>query len=174
MALSIKSIASIAKEPIIEGQPITEETDHKTDPHIPGRARRTTVIILGMLLAGAVVTIIGLAVFQSSWWHAYPMDRVLSQESRGRVEAIRDEIKAAGTVPEAVTWLDAALDRSADPSAVRMYLFAAQEALAAANDPALDDAARELRAITETIRPLESTSTITVTVPYPLPTLTGP
>lgn len=169
------SIASIAEEPnAIEGQPTTEEIDHEPGARTPGRARRTTVILLGMLLAGAVVIVVSIAIFQSSWWHAYPTDQVLNQESRTRVEAIRDEIEAAGTAPEAATWLDAALDTNADPSAVRMYLFAAQEALTAANDPALDDVARELRAITEAIRPVGLTSTITVTVPFPISTPTSP
>jgi len=127
--------------------------------------------MLGVILAGAACIIIGLAFVQGSWWYSYMTDRALNHESRAHVEAIRDEVNASGAAPEAVMWLDAALDPDTDPTTVRTHLLTAQEILEAAGDPKLAKAARELQGIIQTIRPTPSGRTIT---PRPAPTLEWP
>ena len=69
---------------------------------------------------------------------------------------------------EAVTWLDAALDPHVDPTTVRAYLLAAQEALRAADDPNLAHCVGELRAVIQTIRPSHSSVTTTPRPTSPL------
>ncbi len=118
-----------------------------------GRGRRVGVIVLGVILVGAACVIIGLAFVQGSWWYSYGTDRALDQASLVRVEAIRDEVDAGGSVPEAVVWLNAALDPNAHPTDIRTYLLAAQEALKATGDPKLAEVAEELQAIIQMIRP---------------------
>jgi len=126
-----------------------------------------------MFLAIAAIAIIGLAFSQGSWWYAYGTDQALGSEARARVETIRDEVEAGGMASGAVTWLDAALEPGIHPTDVRAYLIAAQEELEAGGDPNLIEAAQELQAVIELIRPtvkqpssLEATSTL-----YPVPTL---
>jgi hypothetical protein len=140
-------------------------------PHRLVRGRRVVVVVLGAILAAVACAIIGAAFVQGSWWYSYGTDRALSHESRVRVEAIRDEMDASGSVPEAVTWLDAALDPHADPTTVRAYLLAVQETLGAADDPKLAHCVGELRAVIETIRPSHVSVT---TTPRPMPTLEWP
>ena len=135
------------------------------------RGRRVVVVVLGTILAAVACTIIGAALVQGSWWYSYGTDRTLSLDSRARVEAIRDEVDASGSVPQAVAWLDAALDPHADPTTVRAYLLAVQEALVAADDPKLAHCVSELRAVIQTIRPSHSFVT---TTPRPISTLEWP
>lgn len=79
----------------------------ETEPRRPGRGRRPStgsgqrigVVVRGVILAGAVCTIIGLTFVQGSWWYTDGSDRALNGESRARVEAIRDEVDASGDVP---------------------------------------------------------------------------
>jgi len=141
-----------------------------TSPHRLVRGRRV-VVVLGAILAAVACAIIGAALVHGSWWYSYGTDRALSHESRARVEAIRDEVDVRVSVPEAVTWLDAALDPRADPTTVRAYLLAVQEALGAADDPKLAHCVGELRAVIATIRPSHSFAT---TTPRPMPTLEWP
>ena len=136
-----------------------------------GRGWRVGVIILGVILAGVACVIIGLAFVQGSWWYSYGTDRALDQASLVRVEAIRDEVDAGGSAPEAVVWLNAALDPNAHPTDIRTYLLAAQEALKATGDPKLAEAAEELQAIIQMIRPVPLWET---TTPRPVPTLEWP
>jgi hypothetical protein len=115
--------------------------------------------ILGILLVLATCGIIGLAFVQGSWWYAVGGDQALSQESRACVEAIREQVAASSEVPEAIVWLDAALEPRTHPTDVRAYLIEAQEMLEAADigrasvdDPGLAEAAAELQSIIDTIR----------------------
>jgi hypothetical protein len=105
---------------------------------------------------------------QGSWWYSYGIDRALSAESCARVGAIRGVVATSGSVPQAVAWLDAALDPHADPTTVRAYLLAVQEALGAADDPQLAHCVGELRAVIQTIRPSHSFVTITPRPTSPL------
>jgi len=144
----------------------------EASPRRVGQGRRIAVTVLGVILAVVACTIIGLAFVQGSWWYPTMTDRVLDHESLARVEAIRDEADAAGSAPEAARWLNEALDPpNTDPTTVRAYLLAAQEALEAADDPKLAGAVRELRAIIQTIRQPYTKET---TTPYPMPTLEWP
>ncbi|MCK4316507.1 MAG: hypothetical protein KAX24_12125, partial [Anaerolineae bacterium] len=140
-------------------------------PSIPGRGRRILVIVMGMIVAGVVLSIIGLTFAQGSWWYTYGTDQALDHETRARVEAIRDEVDAGGSAPEAVVWLNAALDPNAHPTDIRTYLLAAQEALKATGDPKLAEAAEELQAIIQMIRPVPLWET---TTPRPVSTLEWP
>lgn len=140
-------------------------------PYRLPRGRRVVVVVLGAILAALACAIIGAALAQGSWWYSYGTDRALSAESRARVEAIREAVDASGSVPEAVAWLDAALDPHADPTTVRAYLLAAQEALGAADDPGLAHCVGELRSVIQTIRPSQPFVTAT---PRPMPTLEWP
>ena len=142
-----------------------------TSPHRPVRGRRVAVVVLGAILAAVACAIIGAALVQGSWWYSYGTDRALSPESCARVRAVRDEVDASSSVPEAVTWLDAALDPHVDPTTVRTYLLAAQEALGAADDPNLAHCVGELRAVIQTIRPSHSSVT---TPPRPTSPLEWP
>jgi len=140
-------------------------------PRRVGRDRRVVVIVLGVFLATAACTIIGLTLVQGSWWYSYGTDRDLDDESRARVEAIRDEVDASGAVPKAVMWLNAALEPNTHPTDVRTYLLAALGALEAADDPKWAVAVEEIRAIIEKIRP----ATVGVMgTPYSAPTLEWP
>lgn len=139
-----------------------------TSQRSTGRGRRVSVIILGVILAGVACGIISLAFVQGSWWYSYGTDRALDHESRALVEAIRDDVDSSGAAPEAVPWLNAALDPNAHPTDVRTYLLTAQEALEAADDPKWAEAVGELRAIIQTIRPAPLWET---TTPHPMSTL---
>ena len=144
----------------------------EASPRRVGRGRRIAVTVLGVILAVVACTIIGLAFVQGSWWYPTMTDRALDDESMARVEAIRDEVDTAGSAPEAARWLNEALDPpTTDPTAVRAYLLAAQEALEAADDPKLVRAVSELRAIIQTVRQPYTGGT---TTPYPMPTLEWP
>lgn len=109
--------------------------------------RRLVVIVLGAIVAAVACAILGVAFVRGSWWYSYGTDRALNGESRARLEAIRDEVEASGAAPEAVMWLEAALEPGVDPTDVRIYLITARETIGAADDPALAEAARELQAI---------------------------
>jgi hypothetical protein len=135
-------------------------------------ARRIGVAVLGVTLAALACGIIGVAFVQGSWWYTYGTDRALERESRVCVERIRDAVDVGGEAPEAVMWLNAALDPSADPTAVRTYLLAAQEVLAAADDPELAQAASELQGVMQAIRPVPVSSK--TAIPRPVPTLEWP
>jgi hypothetical protein len=141
-------------------------------PHRLGWRRRAGVVALGVILTGTICGIVGLALVQSSWWHANGQDSVLDHETRARVEAIRDSASAGDASPEATKWLDAALDPNIDPSSTRIYLLLAVEALRAAEDPAMDDALVELRGIVQTIR-ISSFSSVMAT-PYAVSTPAWP
>lgn len=133
----------------------------KSSPHRLGRGWRVGVIVLGMILIGATCGIIGLAFVQGSWWYTYGTDRPLDQETRARVEAIRDEVDTSGLATEAVMWLDAAMEPNADPTAVRFRLIEAQEILEAVDDLELTEATKELRAIIQTTRSATLNETVT-------------
>jgi hypothetical protein len=136
-------------------------------PFTPGVGRRTVVVFLGLLLTGAILIIVLMAFVRGSWWYSYDSDQPLDASARMRADAVRDEVRAIGTAPEVVAWLEAALDPKTDPTGVRNYLITAYEALKASDDPQLAWAERELQAIIQGIR-LE-----TVT-PYLAPTLREP
>ena len=137
----------------------------------PQRERRLIVIVLGVMPAAVACAILGLAFVQGSSWHYYGTDRALDRPSRARVETIRDVVDASGMVPEAVAWLDAALDPVTDSTSARTYLLAAQEKLKAAGDPTLAEAALELQPVIEAIRPTYVGATGTR---RPVPALTWP
>jgi len=119
----------------------------ETPPRSPGRGRRVAVIVMGMIVAGVVLSIIGLTLTRGSWWYTYGTDQALDHETRARVETIRDEVDASGAFPEVVAWLDGALDPDAHPTDVRTCLLTAQVALEAADDPRWAEALGELRAV---------------------------
>jgi hypothetical protein len=141
------------------------------EPRHVGCQRRMAVIGLGVVLATVTCSVIGIAFAQSTSWHSYGTDRPLAPAARARVEAIRDEVDASGIAPEAVTWLDAALGTNVDPTTVRTYLLTAHETLSATGTPELAGAARELRAIIQTIR---SASPGETPIPRSMPTLEWP
>lgn len=143
----------------------------ETRPSIPGRGRRIVVIVMGMIVAGVVLSIIGLTFTRGSWWYTYGTDQALDHETRARVEAIRDEVDASGAFPEVVAWLNGALDADAHPTDVRTCLLTAQVTLEAAGDPMWAEALGELRVIIQTIRPGSLWET---TTPYPVSTLEWP
>jgi len=145
------------------------------EPTPPGArlGRRGVVIALGTILATLALGMMGVALGQGSWWYPHEADRALDSRSRARVEAIRDQVEAKGTAPEAETWLDTALEPETHPTDVRACLLEAQEILDATGDPKLAEAARELGAVVETMRSitiqtLEFRGTPT---PYSPPTL---
>jgi hypothetical protein len=126
-----------------------------------GRGRRVGVIVLGMILAGVACGVIGLGFVQGSWWYSYGTDCALDRESRARVEAILDEVDTGGAAPEAVPWLNAALDPDAHPTDTRAHLMAAREALKAADDPKLAKVVKELQVIIRAIRQCPVKDTVT-------------
>ena len=141
---------------------------NETGPRSSGRERQIIVIVLGTVLASAVLVIIGLGFMQGSWWYPYG-DLPLAPESRVRIEAIRDDVHALGTMPKVVGWLDTALDPNIDPTAVRYSLIAAQQAMQDSGVPRLVEIAKELRVIIETSQ--QHRAVITTT---PFPTLEWP
>lgn len=147
-----------------------DEDEGEARPYDPSQGRRVIVIAMGMISALIVLSIIGMALTQGSWWYSYPGDQALDRASRARLEMVRDKVDAHGTVPQVVRWLNVALDPYTDPTAVRNHLVAAQEALDATGDPTLIEAAGELRVIVQAVRPISLVETIT---PPPLSTLEG-
>lgn len=145
-----------------------DENGGEARPYNPSQGRRAVVIVMGVISALIVLSIIGMAFTQGSWWYSYPGDQPLDRESRTRLEMVRDQVEAHGTVPRVVRWLNAALDPHTDPTAVRNHLLVAQEALNATGDPTLVEAAGELRVIMQAVRPVSLVETMT---PSPLPTL---
>ncbi|MDY7080623.1 MAG: hypothetical protein SXV54_27395 [Chloroflexota bacterium] len=143
----------------------------ETNPRSPGWGRRFIVFAMGTTIAVAAFVLIGMTFMQGSWWYSYGTDQALDQESRVRVEVIRDKVKANGAMTEVVAWLDEALDPQADSSAVRYYLLAAHEALKATDDPKLVEATGELWAIIQTTQPHPVRDAAT---PSPMPTLKWP
>lgn len=115
-------------------------------------ARRTAVIVLGMILVVGACGIVGMAFVQSTWGHAILGDRPISDETRAYIDTVQEVLKDRDIAPQAVTWLDTALHPQTNPSAVRTYLLLTQDALEATTDPELVKAARRLRAIAQMIR----------------------
>ncbi len=140
-------------------------------PSSPALGWRMGIIALGMILTVAACGTIVVALGQSTWTISNMTDPGLSPESRSRLEAIRDKVDAIDTAPEAVGWMNDALDPNADGTSVLAYLRAAQKALEAADDPKLAEAARELREIIQTMRPAYIRETAT---PFPAYTLEWP
>ena len=161
-----------------------EEQDfEKTSPRRPGLGWRFVIIALGVILVVVACVTIGVALGQSTWAITDMTDPGLDRESRSRLEAIRDEVDARGTAPEAVGWMNDALDPNADGTSVLAYLRAAQEALETTDDPQLAGAVKELRAIIQKMRPtrirktatpLFSAPTLEWPSPLPVPTLEWP
>jgi hypothetical protein len=143
------------------------EIYEEATPRGPGRVWRIIVPVLAVVLTVAACGIIGMAFVQGSWWYSYGTDQALDYKSRSQIEAIVDDLEASGAAPEALTWLNAALEPNADSSAIRAYLASAQEALEETGDPEFAEAARELETIIESIRPTDLE-------PYPPPTLEWP
>jgi hypothetical protein len=125
----------------------------RADPPIASRARRIAIIVLTVVLATALCATVAAAFARGSWWYFNMTDRPLSTDARARLQAIRDDLAAMGTATAAVGWLDAALDPSADPTAVLARLEEAREILAASGDTALVGAAEEVGAIIQTVGP---------------------
>lgn len=144
---------------------------NRARPYSPGRGRRAVVVVMGMIIAGAVLAVVGMTFMQGSWWYSYPTDQALDRASRTRLDIVRNEVDANGTVPEVLRWLNTALDPGTDPSTIRYCLLTAQEALKATGDPKLIEAARELRAIIQATQsgPISEEAT----TPHPVPTLEG-
>ena len=150
-----------------------------TSPRTPGPGWRIGIIALGVILAGVACGFIVVALGQSTWAISNMGDPGLSPESRSRLKALQEEVDAIGTAPEAVEWMNDALEPNADGTSVLAYLRAAQKALEAADDPKLAEAVRELREIIQTMRPAPTGKTATPLpvytlewpTPFPVPTL---
>jgi hypothetical protein len=143
----------------------------EASPRSPGLGWRIVIVALGAVLIVVVCGIIVVALGQSTWAISDISDPGLSPESRSRLEALREEVDAVGTAPEAVEWMGDALDPNADGTSVLAYLRAAQKTLEAADDPKLAGAVKELREIIQTMRPLPIRQTAT---PLPVYTLEWP
>jgi hypothetical protein len=148
-------------------EPEFEETKSRS----PALGWRIVIVALGAVLIVVACGIIVVALGQSTWAITDISDPGLSPESRSRLEALREEVDAVGTAPEAVEWMGDALDPNADGTSVLAYLRAAQKALEAADDPKLAEAVRELREIIQTMRPVPIRETAT---PLPVYTLEWP
>jgi hypothetical protein len=146
-----------------------EESEfEEASPRSPGLGWRIGIVALGVILTAVACVTIGVALGQSTWAISHMSDPGLSPESRSHLEALRKEVDAIGTAPEAVGWMDDALDPNTDGTSVLAYLRAARKALEAADDPKLAEAVKELRAIIQTtMRPIPIRKTAT-----PLPVLT--
>jgi len=149
------------------GEPEFEEAS----PRSPALGWRIVIVALGAVLIVVACGIIVVALGQSTWAITDISDPGLSPESRSRLEALREEVDAVGTAPEAVEWMGDALDPNADGTSVLAYLRAAQKALEAADDPKLAGAVRELREIIQAMRPIHIRQTAT---PLPVYTLEWP
>ena len=146
----------------------TVQPDGEAERRIPERVRRLAVIALSAVLVVAVCGVAGMGFASGSWWYFYMQDRPLDAETRARVEGLRDEVDASGKAPRAVMWLNAALDPSADSTAVRIHLVAAQETLESVGDPGFSRVSREIGVIAQDLRSGISNTTST---PFELPTL---
>jgi hypothetical protein len=111
-------------------EPKFEEASLRT----PGLGWRIGIIALGVILAVMACGLVVVALGQSTWAISKMGDPGLSPESRSRLEALRAEVDAIGTAPEAVEWMGDALDPNADGTSVLAYLRAAQKALEMADD----------------------------------------
>jgi len=143
----------------------------EASPRSPGLGWRIGIIALGLILAGVACGLIVVALGQSTWAISNMADPGLNPEARSRLEALRDKVDADGTAPEAVGWMNDALDPNADGTSVLAYLRAAQKALEAADDPKLAEAVKELKAIFQIMRPTPIRKTAT---PRPMITLEWP
>jgi hypothetical protein len=143
----------------------------EASPRSPGLGGRIVIIALGVILAAVACGFIVVAFGKSTWAISDMIDPGLNHESRSRLEAIREKVDARGTAPEAVGWMDEALDPNADGTSVLAYLRAAQKALEKADDPKLAEAVKELREIIQTMRPSPIRKTAT---PLSIPTLAWP
>ncbi|TEU13720.1 MAG: hypothetical protein E3J21_17930 [Anaerolineales bacterium] len=143
----------------------------EASPRSPGLGWRIGIIALGLILAGVACGLIVVALGQSTWAISNMADPGLNPEARSRLEALRDKVDADGTAPEAVGWMNDALDPNADGTSVLAYLRAAQKALEAADDPKLAEAVKELKAIFQIMRPTPIRKT---TTPRPMITLEWP
>ncbi|NIO71791.1 MAG: hypothetical protein GTN71_22880 [Anaerolineae bacterium] len=143
----------------------------ETSPRSPGLGWRIGIIASGVMLAVMACGLVVVALGQSTWAISKMGDPGLSPESRSRLEALRAEVDAIGTAPEAVEWMGDALDPNADGTSVLAYLRAAQKALEMADDPKLAEAVKELREIIQTMRPIPIRQTAT---PFLVPTLEWP
>ena len=150
---------------------VEEPEFEEASPRSPGLGWRIGIIALGVIVTVAACGIIVVALGQSTWAISNMAAPGLNQESRLRLEAVRDKVDARGTAPEAVMWLGDALDPNADGTSVLAYLRAAQKALETADDPKLAGAVKELPAIIQTMRPTAIRKTAT---PLPVPTLEWP
>jgi len=145
---SLEELGSAEDQPVDECQVLGP-----VDAHAASRARRIAIIVLAAALAMALCVTVTAAFARGSWWYFNMADRPLSAEARARLQAVREDLAAMGTATAAVAWLDAALDRSADPTAVLARLEEAQEILAASDDAVLLSAAEEVGVIIQTVRP---------------------
>ena len=143
----------------------------ETRPRSPGLGWRIGIIALGAILTVAACGIVVVALGQSTWAISNLADPGLNPEARSRLEALRDEVDAIGTAPDAVGWMNDALDPNADGTSVLGYLRAAQKALEATDDPQLAEAVKELKAIFQIMRPTPIRKT---TTPRPMITLEWP
>ncbi len=150
---------------------VEESEFEEASPRSPGLGWRIGIIALGVILTIVACGTIIVAFGQSTWAISNIDDPGLSPESRSRLEALRDEVDAIGTAPEAVGWMNDALDPNADGTSVLAYLRAAQKALESADDPKLARAVREVQEIIQTLRPTRIRKTAT---PLPVPTLEWP
>ena len=135
--------------------PVIGAKDHhigETRPRGMGRARRCSVIALGTILVVGACSILSAALAQSTWGHANLGDRPLNEKTRETIRTVQGQLKDQGIAPQAVTWLDAALDPQTHPSAARLYLLLAQDALEPTTDAGQIEAATRLRTIAQMIR----------------------
>jgi hypothetical protein len=143
----------------------------EASPRSPGLGWRIGIMALGVILAVVACGTIAVALGQSTWAISNIADPGLNPEARSRLEVLRDKVDAEGTAPEAVGWMNDALDPNADGTSVLAYLRAAQKALEAADDPKLAEAVKELKAIFQIMRPTPIRKT---TTPRPMLTLEWP
>jgi hypothetical protein len=143
-------------------------------PRSPGLGLRIVIVALGAVLIVVACGIIVVALGQSTWAISDMSDPGLRPESRSRLEALRKEVDAVGTAPEAVEWMGDALDPNADGTSVLAYLRAAQKALEAADDPKLAEAVGELQEIIQAMRPIPIRQTATPRPMYTLEWLSPP
>ena len=143
----------------------------ETRPRTPAMGWRIVIIALGVILTVTALGIMVVALGQSTWAISDIADPGLKPEARSRLEALRDEVDAIGTAPDAVCWMNDALVPTADGTSVLAYLRAAQKALEAADDPQLAEAVKELKAIFQIMRPTPIRKT---TTPRPMITLEWP